>query len=354
MSNTTISLAVLTLSACAAQGSMTDTTDPVNPGNPSDPSEPATPTDPSDPIVPSETAIAGEYQLRSELAVTAGSLAPPPAYELLQDLENDPGAVLVTLAEAAGVPEAETLFAALPSSLSGRVTGWMTDAIGASAELQTLMAWSQLVLAETELRSSLFISPLDSEEHASASHVLNSMIFSLDGREIEQAIPSITGLPGAGHADLEIWIEREEETRELVMGEHRFGLLFGEAAYRAFEDAVTARYGSDLRGLLGASLDCAAMAAEVSNRCVLNICVGHANEIESLCSGALDAAVDEIHDQFTAFDTELLRFSFGSALVTSNEEGTGTLLETGEWTASADFGLGLRAVEASFTGVSAP
>jgi hypothetical protein len=353
MSNTTISLAVLTLSACAAQGSMTDTTDPGNPTEPSDPSEPSTPTDP-DPIVPGESAIAGEYQLRSDLAVTVGSLAPPPAYELLQDLENDPGAALVTLAEAAGVPAAESLFAALPSSLSSRVTGWMTDAIGASAELQTLMAWSQVVLAETEVRSTLSSSPLDSEEHASASHVLDSMIFDLDGREIEQDIPSITGLPGAGHADLELWIERDAETRELVMGEHRFGLLFGEAAYRAFEDAVTARYGTDLRGILGSSLDCAAMAAEVSNQCVLSICVGHADELESLCSGALDAAVDQIHDQFTAFDTELLRFSFGSAIVTSNEEGRGTVLETGEWTASADFGLGLRALEASFTGVSAP
>jgi hypothetical protein len=194
---------------------------------------------------------------------------------------------------------------------------------------------------------------LDAEEHAIASHVLDALVFTLDGREIEQDIPSIAGLPGAGHADLELWLERDSETRELVMGEHRFGLLLGEAAYRAFEDAIFARYGTDMRGLLGSTVDCAAMAAEVADKCVLNLCVGHAEELESLCSGALDEAASQIHDQFSAFDSEYLRFSFGSALVLPDAQGEGSILDAGKWDASADFGLGLRSVEASFTGASA-
>jgi len=53
-----------------------------------------------------EPALAGEYQLRSTLGLTVGSTLPPPAYELLRDLEEDPGAALVSIAEAAGLPAA--------------------------------------------------------------------------------------------------------------------------------------------------------------------------------------------------------------------------------------------------------
>lgn len=354
MSNTTISLALLTLSACVAQGPMSDTSGPMTPEDSTTPEgEPTEPTNPTEPTEPAEIAVASEYQLRSNLGVTVGSLAPPPAYDLLKDLESDPGAALVTIAETAGLPAAEILFDALPSSLSGKVTGWMSDAIASSAELQTVMAWSQVVLAEAQLNSTLSIQDFDADEHAMASHQLDSLVFTLDGREIEQSIPSIAALPGAGHADLELWVERDEQGRHLVLGEHRFGLLFGEAAYRAFEDAVSTRYGNDLRGLLGESIDCSAMAAEVSNQCVFGLCVGHAEELESLCEGALDEAIDTIHDQFTAFDTELLRLSSGSAQVIAVEEDQSTLLEAGEWDASGEFGLGLRDLAADFTGASA-
>lgn len=307
----------------------------------------------TNPDAPEEIAVASDYQLQSKLAVTAGSVAPPPAYQLLKDLDSDPGAALVTIAETAGVPAAGLLFDALPNSLSGRVTGWMSDAIDSSSEMQTLIAWSQVVLARVELSSTLRIGTLDSEEHASASHTLDALHFEIDGREIEQAIPTIEEIPGAGHADADVWIDQDEEGRHLVLGEHTFGLLLGEAAYRAFENAVESRYGQDLRGLLGASLNCTAMAAEVADRCVLGVCVGHSAELENLCESALDEAVDMIHDQFSAFDTELLRLSAGSALVVGDSSAKGSLLQEGEWAASAEFGLGLRDIEGSFTGASA-
>ncbi len=344
MANSTLSLVVLTMSACVAQGTTPDSTTTI----------PPTGTETTPP--PKETALtlASEYQLESKLSLTVGSTLPPPAYELLRDLNEDPGAALVTIAETAGLPAAGLLFDALPNSLSGKVTGWMSTAIGASEEFQVLMAWSNVVLAEVELASTLSIETLDADNHAGATHVLDALRFDLDGRTIEQEIPSIDDLPGAGHADLELWLESDEEGEHLVLGQERFGLLFGEAAYRAFENAVTNRYGSDLRGLLASSIDCAAMAVEVSERCVLGVCVGHASELEALCDAGIDEAVSMIHEQFTAYDTEILRLQSGSSLLVAGESEGSTLLQTGEWAAEADFGLGLRSVDASYEGASAP
>lgn len=353
MSNLSISAVALTLVACVAPGSSMDESASPD-GGATTPSEPdaGTPSEP-DAAEPVEVAIASEYRLQSTLGVTAGSLAPPPAYDLLKDLDSDPGAALVTIAETAGIPAADILFDALPSSISGKVTGWMSDAIDSSAELQTLIAWSQVVLAEVELSSTLAVGALDEEEHAIASHTLDALHFQLDGRAIEQSIPTIEEIPGAGHVELDVWIDRDDEGRHMVLGEQTFGLLLGEAAYRAFESAVEARYGQDMRGLLGSSMNCPAMAAEVADKCVLGVCVGHATELENLCEAALDEAVEMIHDQFSALDTELLRLSSGSALVVENPSAAGTLLEEGQWDASAEFGLGLRDIAGSFSGASA-
>lgn len=301
---------------------------------------------------PVASIIESRYQLRSHFQLTMGSLSPEPAYDLLQDLEQDPGAVLVSLAEAAGVPAADLLFDALPSSLSGKVTDWMSDAIASSGDLQVLMAWSRMVLAEMELRSSIALDALDADGYTQATHSLSSLVFHVDGREIEEAIPSIDALPGAGHSEVDVWVDRDADGVHMILGEQRFGLLFGEAAYRGLEGAIVAHYGTDLRGVLGNLIDCPAMAEEVANQCVLGVCVGHEAELQALCKGALDEAVDTIHDQFAVLDTELLRLRSGEARVAPGASGNRSVLQEGQWHAAADFGLGLRDLPASFSGES--
>lgn len=294
-------------------------------------------------------SVASSYSLQSRLDITAGSLAPDPAYGLLQDLSNDPGAAIVTAADAAGLPAAQTLFDALPSSLEDRLAGWLSDAASTDglAELQVLVAWSQLVLAEVVIDSELVIGDLDQEQHAIASHRLSTLRFDIAGNDVQIDIPQLGGLEGAGHARVEVWLESGTESLDIVLGEQRYGLLLGEAAYQAFEAAVENRYGQDLRGMIGSSIDCEAIAAEVADQCVLGVCVDHESELADMCEGALDSVADKIHHQFRAFDMEVLRLASGEASIVDGAAEQSTVVD-GIWDAAADLGQGLRSLPAEF------
>lgn len=297
-------------------------------------------------------AIDSRYTLSSVFSITTASLAPEPAYQLLADLDDDPGRALITLADAAGVPAADLLFASLPDSLKGSIATWMTDAIGSDglAEVQVLLAWSRLVLADVEVHSTLEIGSVDDGGHAQAAHMLDSFLFHIEDLVVAEDIPQIDGLPGAGHAELEVRVQRDDEGLHLLMEQQRYGLLFGEAAYRAFQSVILAHYGTDLRGVLGDAIDCPSMASEVAARCVLGACVGHTSELIDLCNGALDSAAEQVHAQFAALDMEVLDLEAGSALVLAS--GGGTRLAGGEWQAQVELGQGLRRVPAHFSGES--
>lgn len=343
MSKTTILLVACLLPACAALSNSPHTSENgggVGEGA-SDNGDDASPL-----------AVASKFSLISNFSITSGALAPEPAYELLSDLDSDPGRALISLADAAGVPAAERLFDALPSSLSNRIGEWMTEAIGddGNAEFQTLMAWTRVVLADVEVHSSLEIGALDAEGNAVASHTLTSLGFHFGDEVVEEDIPQIDSLPGAGHAELTVSSAADAEGRTVRFGEHRFGLLFGDAAYRAFESRVQSQFGTNVRGLLAEAIDCPSVAESVANRCVLGVCVGHTADLVGLCDGALDRAAQEIRDQFTVFDAEILRLQSGEARVIPTADGSE--LQSGRWVAEAELGQGLRELPASFVGAS--
>ena len=221
------------------------------------------------------TSLASSYSLINHFSITAASQAPQPAYEILLALDADPGRALLALADAGGVPAAEQLFDALPSSLANRLGGWMTDAIGDDGidEAQTLMQWSRSILADVEVHSSLEIDAINASGEGAATHTLDSLVFHVGDEIVEEDIPQIPSRPGAGHAVLTV--QKTPGAGTLELGSHRFGLLFGHAAYQAFESMVLARYGTDVRGLLGQAIDCPSVADDVANRCVLGVCVGH-------------------------------------------------------------------------------
>ncbi len=296
------------------------------------------------------TSLASSYSLINHFSITAASQAPQPAYEILLALDADPGRALLALADAGGVPAAEQLFDALPSSLANRLGGWMTDAIGGDGidEAQTLMQWSRFILADVEVHSSLEIDAINASGEGAATHILDSLVFHVGDDVVEEEIPQIPSRPGAGHAELTV--QKTPGSGTLEIGSHRFGLLFGHAAYQAFESMVLARYGTDVRGLLGQAIDCPAVADDVANRCVLGVCVGHRSMLVDLCDGALDQAAQEIREQFDVFDAEVLRLSRGDVTIRSSLDGSELI--DGTWVAEAELGQGLRSLPARFAGNS--
>jgi len=118
------------------------------------------------------------------------------------------------------------------------------------------------------------------------------------------------------------------------------------------------RYGTDLRGALGALVDCDAMAASVAGKCVLGACIGHQSTLSAICNDGLDLAYQELTARIGALRFDALRQS-GQAQMWDAATPGGVSdrridrLATGDWAASIDFGMGPRNVAASFAGTRA-
>jgi len=100
-----------------------------------------------------------------------------------------------------------------------------------------------------------------------------------------------------------------------------------------------------LREAVSAAVDCPAVAAEVADICILGICVGHADALESLCEQGVDLVVDEVTQRIAGLDIEVLALHSGDAVIAADR------LTGGTWNAEIDFGLGPRPVRATFSAV---
>ena len=68
-----------------------------------------------------------------------------------------------------------------------------------------------------------------------------------------------------------------------------------------------------VRATLGKAVNCGALAANIADKCVLGVCVGHQGLIESICSGGLDTVVNLAHNAMAANKIEALHLVSGTA-----------------------------------------
>lgn len=292
----------------------------------------------------------GPYQLVTRVDITAEALLPGQAAQIVSTLRllaTNPARALITAAGEAGVPAAGTLHDVLPDALEGRLEGWLNDEIakvtidgvpvtGYAGEIAAL---ADTALAGFDLASELAI------HGSTADHRLLALDLSPAG--VADELP-LVGLPGdVVTQQPRITIERGV----LGLGDQRFGLAYGDYAWRAIEAASRSRFGGDVRDVLGAAIRCPEIARSVAARCVLDVCVGHEAELTSLCEDGLDAIVDLAHDRFAETRLDVLRLASGQAtLVDGDGDGIAERVTRGSWQAELDVGQGLRHVPASFTG----
>jgi hypothetical protein len=137
----------------------------------------------------------------------------------------------------------------------------------------------------------------------------------------------------------------------LMLGEQHFGLNYGEYAWQGVEATSRALFGGDVREALGNAVNCANVAHNVADKCVLAVCVGHQAELTSICEGGLDAIVHLAHDRMAALRLEAFHLASGQAtLVDDDGDGVGDTITGGIWQAEMNLGLGLRHTPATFTG----
>lgn len=306
--------------------------------------------DPPHPPAPAEAIARGAYQVRSVFDVTAAAVLPEPEYELvatLRDFSTAPAHTLIGLADDAGVPAVSELRAALPDVLESRLEGWIDDQIAAAAidgvpvtELAAqLAALGEIALTRFAIDSALTV------DGAAATHRLARLDFAPAGLD---ASLSLADLPaGIGTASA----TAARTGGALVLGDHRFGLAFGEYVWQALDSVALARHGAGVRGLLGAAVDCPALADAVANHCVLGVCVGGRDLLVELCERGLDEVVGLAQRRIAEVRFDAIRLAAGTTrLADPDGAGIATRLAGGVWTAQIDAGQGLRPVPATFIG----
>ncbi|HEX2688225.1 MAG TPA: hypothetical protein VHN14_16460 [Kofleriaceae bacterium] len=295
---------------------------------------------------PSAPVVAGgTYRVRSQIDVTAEAVLPEPAEEMvvtLRDFSMHPGHTLIDLADQAGVPAVSELRALLPDLLESRLDGWLDDEIAnirISGVPVTQLAGDAAALAATALTRF----ELDSEfriDGASATHQLTAIDFAPAGLDTRLGFPAgiSAAAPAASHAG------------SLSIGDHRFGLAYGEYVWQATDAVITQRFGAGIRAVLGSAIDCPRLAQAIASRCVLGVCVGHASLLDELCERGLDEVVRIAHDRVAALRFDVLRFATGEArLADTSGDGIADALTGGVWTAEINAGVGLRPVPATFS-----
>jgi hypothetical protein len=114
----------------------------------------------------------------------------------------------------------------------------------------------------------------------------------------------------------------------------------------ALDASLRQRYGHDLRGTVGLLIDCRALAASVAHECAGPLCVGHEDDLRSVCEGALDELADQVRERLLEHDFKAVHFASGTADFTAPDR-----LDGGVWKASVNLGQGERTVAGRFSGV---
>jgi hypothetical protein len=324
---------------------------------------------------PADLRVDGDYAIVSTYDLTAGSVLPQPVATYTQDivgLRNDPAGTMFKLLDDAGVPLASDLIDALPGPVAGELKSAINDFFAAdvygdarvSSELDALAAAIQTVLARPDVVSQLSLAAPDATGDTTATHRLEELRYHLDGGATELVVPiaapagATTVLTLETSATARVTLGTAGEDAHLRIGDHAFGVPYGSYVLAALDQAMNQRYGTDLRGALGALVDCDAMAASVAGKCVLGACIGHQSTLSAICNDGLDLAYQELTARIGALRFDALRQS-GQAQMWDAPTPGGVSdrridrLATGDWAASIDFGMGPRNVAASFAGTRA-
>jgi hypothetical protein len=97
------------------------------------------------------------------------------------------------------------------------------------------------------------------------------------------------------------------------------------------------------------------MANSVSSQCVSVLCVGHKDELLSVCEGGLAAAASQIESQILGLDFKTIRFRSGRAVAdgaTLSRPQDATSWQNGAWNLTVDLGSGPQVAKATFTAVA--
>jgi hypothetical protein len=293
----------------------------------------------------------GPYAVTSTIDLTVEAILPAQAELVVADLREfstNPAQALIDMATQAGVPALGDLYSLIPGVIKDQLNGWINDALSnIKVGGMPLTAWAghiadlaDAALTQFAVDSQLTLSPM------SATHTLTAIDFNPAGLDVVLPIPGLLG---------DILTQTPTVTigdgGALALGDQNFGLNYGEYAWDALNLVVAAEFGGDIQTELTDAVNCPNLAADVSNQCVLDVCVGHEQDLEDICSGGIDALVNVVHAKLAAMRFDVLQYATGTAtLVDDDGDGVADRITNGVWAAKIDLGQGLRHTPATFVG----
>lgn len=298
---------------------------------------------------PPAPVASGAYQVRSQIDLTVEALLPEPAEDMvvtLRDFSTNPAHTLLDLAEDAGVPAVGTLRDALPDYVEGKLEGWMNGEIikikvGGVPVPQ--IAGEIAALAETALTQFALDSELEVAGSV-ATHTLKAIDLAPAGIDVRVELDALPGDIITATASC------SSTDGALTLGDHAYALAYGEYIWRAVDQAVSAQYGTDVRGVIAGAVNCPALAHTIAAKCYLGYCVGHEADLTAICEAGIDEVVERAHDKVAAMRFDALHLAAGTAmLVDADDDGAVEALAGGVWTAEINAGMGLRPVPATFS-----
>ncbi len=336
-------LAALTgMTACGTSGSGTGDDDGDSPWG-DDLGDPANP-------VP-QSAEEGPYATRTMMDFTAEQLLPPTVEDVVQVLRafgENPARGLIKAADKGGLVVLEELYGALPSQLQDKFEGWVNEQLNkVKINGKTLSEYAAIAAKQAEFALTKF--EIDSElaiTSEGATHTLTAVDFTPVGIDFRIPISGIASDVLTQHPTIMVGAGGQ-----LVIGDESFGLRRGEYAWGGFNAGVAKIFGGDLEMTLESAINCGSVASAVADKCLpfTSICVGHESLIKSVCVGARDLFVEQLHALFARYNLDAFHMARGDAkLVDDTGDGIADRIVDGVWDSEMNIGLGLRKAPSTF------
>jgi len=319
----------------------------------------------------------GKYELGTQLDLTSAGVFPDPANDTLKALSNfkeKPTQTLVDLMDAANVPVVPTVLNAIPAVVRDKVLGWIDENIIASVYGKVPFAESMTSMLDDlasittrfEVVTTLDLPAGDAVGNAAATNTFTGIAWRWKDKRTFIGAPEVVKQLETESVEANaVTLEKrspELETGRLRLGAHRFSIPFGGFALLAVDKLAADKLGAkDLRDALGKIVDCKAIAADVSKRCVDppgpgKVCVDHESELETLCTKGLDVLTSNVRKQIERLDLPLLALHDGHAQMWDAPAEGGPLdatidrIEKGFWTASVGAGRTDKPILATWNG----
>jgi hypothetical protein len=321
---------------------------------------------------PDAVQLDGTYQLANRLDLASAGVLPDLAsstLESLSKLQSDPAGAIIGILQATNAPVISTLLSALPDIVTQQLASFIDDFITSEVyqgvpvadEIAGIVQDTAQLVTQFELDTTLVLSPPDAMGMATATHAVAGVTFTVGDQTLVVTSPEL--LSDATQASLQATalhiVEQSPDVENglLDLGDHAFAVPIGDYAIQGLDQLLMAELGEpDLRSALGSLIDCAGLAQSVANECIADVCVGHQDEIESVCDSGLDLIASDVETELHSLTIQAMHFHEGEAKMwdapapDGPTDGVIDRIDGGTWTLGIGLSSDEHATQATFTG----